>query len=486
MSAMTKSEQIQFSERLDNLLKIVSDETMLAYNSNLVEGDEWGGADLIITTDPNRNRWETDTFVVVKEIKSILWLVNELRELYNEFGTSVSKYTYYPYIGESINVAIANGCDDTVSILIAMIEAARKWAFGESVFTSEVSRVYFNTAGFSASPDNLGQKTARKSRGLSDKLMEDLLDGMLSPVLQEVKDDGMTLDFQIRKNEVHIYYRGGKILGIKPNSKMDTYNFKFDRNYFQKGDAIDLPQSKVSNANQATEWVDIFPHLKRAIDRYKVRKSEGAEREFQQIVSRENTYTKTACKSDYFIVDIEYQTNLGQDSFTKFDLVGILWPALAECRDVPCAYHPKLAIFEMKYGERAFDGKSGLIEHFEKTLRFAKEGNGLSGLKTELVNIFRQKRELGLVSFPKDNHPVEVVKLSDEKPQFIMLIANHAIRMPRLRNILHDESFVEKYNSLSEYMDIRFAVASFLGYGLYESSMLTLGEFTELVAMRSK
>ena len=125
---MTTAEQLQFCERLDNLRKIISDKALLDNNSSLVQDHEWGGADLIITTDSNRKRWETDTFVVVEDIKPILWLMHELRELYNENGTSESKYTYYPYIGESINEVITNGCNDTTSILIAMIEAARNWA----------------------------------------------------------------------------------------------------------------------------------------------------------------------------------------------------------------------------------------------------------------------------------------------------------------------------------------------------------------------
>jgi len=128
---MTKTEQLQFSERLDNLRKIVSDKILLNNNSKLVQDYEWGGADLIITTDPSRTHWETDTFVLVEDIKPILWLMDELRELYNELGGGASKYTYYPYIGESINKAIANGCKATPCLLIAMIEAARTWSLGE-------------------------------------------------------------------------------------------------------------------------------------------------------------------------------------------------------------------------------------------------------------------------------------------------------------------------------------------------------------------
>ena len=130
MSGMTKSEQIQFFERLDTLRKMVFDKNLLEKNARLVQDEEWGGANLIITADPNRTHWDNDTFVVVENIKSVLWLMDELRELYNGLGSNNSKYTYYPFIGESINEAIANGCKDTVCILTAMIDAAKEWASG--------------------------------------------------------------------------------------------------------------------------------------------------------------------------------------------------------------------------------------------------------------------------------------------------------------------------------------------------------------------
>ncbi|WP_243312416.1 hypothetical protein [Fundidesulfovibrio agrisoli] len=120
---MTKSEQLQFCERLDTLRKIVSDVNLLANKSSLVQQTEWGGAGLIITTDPDRNRWESDTFVVVEDIKPVLWLMDELRELYDELGSDISKYTYYPHIGKSISREISNGHTDTISILNTMIEA---------------------------------------------------------------------------------------------------------------------------------------------------------------------------------------------------------------------------------------------------------------------------------------------------------------------------------------------------------------------------
>ena len=66
------------------------------------------------------------------------------------------------------------------------------------------------------------------ARILSDNFIRDFKEGLLFPVLKEVREEGMTLDFQIRNEEAHIYYRGGKILGVKPGQVPGQYVFFFE------------------------------------------------------------------------------------------------------------------------------------------------------------------------------------------------------------------------------------------------------------------
>lgn len=325
-------------------------------------------------------------------------------------------------------------------------------------------------------------------RNLNKEFMDDLASGLLRLILKEVREEGMTLDFQIRENEVHIYYRGGKILGMQPNLTAPGYVFSFDANYFLHGEAIPLPSSIVAEEKDVRVWLDMLPFLKRAIDRSQSQVSENAEREFQQVVSRENTYSGTANQSDYFIVDIEYQTSKGlpKGRATKFDLMGILWSAEAAKRRSATKQRPRLALFEMKYGDDALTKESGMVDHLKNTLRFAQKEGALQKLKEEIVSVFQQKRDLGLVRFGKDTNPAKIVELSDDPPQFIFLLAAHAPRRTVLRRTLNSQEFQQHHKALSAFMDVRFAVANFMGYGLYESCMLTLDEFMQRLEAQSK
>ena len=76
-------------------------------------------------------------------------------------------------------------------------------------------------------------------RGLSPEFLDAFLNGLLEPILNRVKQDN-TLDFQIRENEVHIYYRGGRILDIIPKTE-GVFEFSFDPNYFGASKFPELP-----------------------------------------------------------------------------------------------------------------------------------------------------------------------------------------------------------------------------------------------------
>lgn len=314
-------------------------------------------------------------------------------------------------------------------------------------------------------------------RYLSPAFLDAFKSGVLHPILEAVLHDN-TLDFQIREEEVHVYYRGGKIIQI---SQTDTrqFRFSFDPEYCKEA-PLELPKANAP----AQDWVETFPLLKRAMDRH-FTKNEKCEREFQQLIVRENTYSKSSNSTDFFIVDIEYVNPLkveNRSTTTRFDLIGLHWPAEVAIRRNANTYRPRLCIFELKYGDSALGGKSGLVDHLNNTLKFC-ETQALEGLKDEVVKLFRQKRKLKLVRFSKTGAPGEIVAL-DERPMFIFLLANHNPRSTVLGSVLDTPEFKDAYDKLNEYMDIRFGVASFFGYGLYEERhMLTLEKFRSLLVV---
>jgi hypothetical protein len=63
----------------------------------------FGGANLIITNDTQRNYHEGDILVCSEHASALSWLVVELKKIYNEEIDSLNKYDFYPYIGQLIN-----------------------------------------------------------------------------------------------------------------------------------------------------------------------------------------------------------------------------------------------------------------------------------------------------------------------------------------------------------------------------------------------
>ncbi|GFM37367.1 hypothetical protein [Desulfovibrio psychrotolerans] len=310
-------------------------------------------------------------------------------------------------------------------------------------------------------------------RKLSPEFITDLKNGNLTPVLKRVRDDH-TLDLQIRDNEIHIYYRGGKLVGIKRNNNTNSYKMDFDKNYLKDPSYfVNLPYD-VSSMNDAQRWVNDFQFLKLEMDIH-FSKNMKPEREFQQLVSRENSYSRVSNLTDYFIVDVEFEKTVNTIS-TKFDAMAIYWPSTSSARKFIESPSQKLAIIEVKYSDSALSGSSGIVEHMEKTVACLREPGDCEEIKITICEQFNQKRELGLVLFSKNGNKNAVPELSG-RPIYILLLANHDPASKVLRNELNSDAFNQAYMALQQYADVKFATSSFMGYGLFEECMLDLDSF---------
>jgi len=301
-------------------------------------------------------------------------------------------------------------------------------------------------------------------RGLEPSFIKDLKDGILKDIISRVKEDD-TLDFQIRENEVHIYYRGGKILGMK--SARGHYKTSFDTNYCHKlryeEQISNLPKT-IYSEEDLSQWVDAFPILKQTMDLY-FAKTEKTEREFQQLVARENNNTKIANSTDYFILDIEY-TSKGQTDKGRFDMVALAWPAIASERK---SNNADLAFIEMKYGKDALGGNASITKHIKDMNDFLADKANLNVIQAEMTMVFKQKRELGLIKSISHNIN-EITDISNDKPDFILLIAGYTHRSEKLLVQLKEAPPMLNAN-------LKIATANFMGYALYHNSIYDLNEF---------
>jgi len=160
-------------------------------------------------------------------------------------------------------------------------------------------------------------------RQLAQTFLNDLknTDGVLWPVLDRVKQD-QTLMLAIRSGYINIYYRGGNLLKIQ-EQRDGSYRSFFDEQY-NKGQ-LPLPNCPAIIRNQADagSWVESFPQLKQVMDLF-FSTHNKPEREFQQLVARENNFSTISNESEYFILDIEFADS---DLGARFDMLAMRWLA---------------------------------------------------------------------------------------------------------------------------------------------------------------
>jgi len=295
-------------------------------------------------------------------------------------------------------------------------------------------------------------------RGLSGKFIKELKSGLLNPILSLVQKDS-TLCLEIRENYINVYYRGGNLLRIE--QKNDSCTVHFEKKYIRE-DFGKLPSSQLTAYNNVEAWIAIIPFLKNEMDLWFGRHPKN-EREFQQLMVRENNFGNSAKSTDYFICDIEYtQPNTNW----RFDLVAINWPSTPSARKNN--KNLRLSFIEMKYLDHALTEKNtGINKHIRDMNGFLELPSNLLNIKNEMKTLFNQKLELGLIDNKK---PIE--SFGDQKPEYIFVFANHDPES----NILKREmkKLLDCPNA-----ELKFGVSTFMGYGLYGQNIYSQNSFLE-------
>lgn len=308
-------------------------------------------------------------------------------------------------------------------------------------------------------------------RALSTSFMKDLLttDGVLHPLLERIKQDH-TLMLSIRKDYINIYYRGGNILRVKEQSA-GSYSSYFNEEYNKLGISVPIIPSAITSKNDCDQWVNAFQELKGIMDCYFSTYSKP-EREFQQLIARENNFSTISNQSEYFVSDIEFAD---PDIGARFDILALQW--LVSQRKKTDACRP--ALIEMKYGDNALSGSSGLIKHLEDIDSLIADKGRYQTLIETMESQFNQLDELGLMKFNRVANWTNIKMASDEKPEVIFILANHNPRSSVLGSILSD-SRIDDFDNSSNF-NLRFYVSSFSGYALHADCMVSLEDFRKLV-----
>ncbi len=293
--------------------------------------------------------------------------------------------------------------------------------------------------------------------------------GWLAALLARVKEDD-TLMLALRGDYVNIYYRGGNLLKIAQNSG-GNYLATFDAKYNKTGHDLPTFPFSIVSAQDTVELIRHIPALKYTMDSYFSRHRKP-EREFQQLVARENNCSPISNETEYFIVDIEIAGALTK---ARFDMLGVRW--LRNERKKQNSLVPVL--IEMKYGIEALEGKSGLQEHLDDAHSISIES--WKSLFSDLEKQVNQLADLGLLEFNR-SRPDERLELdSAATPELVFLLANYNPASTKLSRFLATLDVPTASAEGKINYELLFSVASFAGYGLHRACMLSLAEFKALV-----
>lgn len=294
------------------------------------------------------------------------------------------------------------------------------------------------------------------THGIPGSFMSALRDGCLKPILRTVHADD-TLMLGLRGPYVSIYYRGGELLKIDGRAP-GGFRITANADYGHPQDHVDRT---IATAAQAEDLVLTLPIMKGKMDCHsKIRSSH--EREFQQLVVRENNRSRSAGSSDYFITDIEHASGSA-----RFDMLGARWSH----RDRKHGDRLMPVIFEMKYGENALGGSAGLDKHMEDLRRRLSDSHFVDTLKANVASQFDQLAKLGLMEFNRSGS-IDTFTCGDQL-RIVFVLAAFNPRSSKLLPILQ-ELHEQWQASPIPNTDVRVFHASFCGYLMHENSMLDL------------
>jgi hypothetical protein len=323
-------------------------------------------------------------------------------------------------------------------------------------------------------------------RGLSEKFLADLKNELLRPLLSLVKADN-TLMLAIRDNYINIYYRGGSLLKLTCQGDRRykaEFNWQYAENWpaevndflFGQDEITVLKESFSKNdiletSEQVKLWLAAFPRLKQIMDIW-LTKYDKSEREFQQLIVRENNFSSLANQTDYFIVDIE-----AAYPGARFDLLAAKWPATQKARRND---QVSLAFIEMKYGEKSLTGGAGLTKHLEDIEKFITSPEQLSRLGRIAAQQMAQLNDLGLLKHTRTD--ARKFEFMEGPPEVILLLAGYPLQSQRLRELFEKEkTALERYaNNEPGRFALKFHCPHSAGYALFCKDMITLEQFKRL------
>ena len=250
------------------------------------------------------------------------------------------------------------------------------------------------------------------------------------------------LDMQLRDNYINVYYKGGNILRIKPES------YFLDEMYFNDSDKMRSKYAKedpIIHANLVKQRDDLvkfledkgriadyFSKAKAVMDKWALSLSDKVE--FEEKKEQQEIAIANRKDTDFVVLDLEYAVS----SASEYAYNGTLDKKVPRF-DIIAIHDGRLVVIELKKGLGAVPGTSGIKAHmdcFENTI-----GQDINMLFVkEMQELLRQKQAFGLLN--------ETLEIKDEKPLFMFAYADEkgkdefACFADRCRNEGYKDEFI--------------------------------------------
>ena len=278
-----------------------------------------------------------------------------------------------------------------------------------------------------------------------------------------ISDD--TLCPVLRRNKIDVYYRGFKTFSVAKDLIIRNPD-EFENELY----IYDIPK-EIS----LKEFTQYLPYMKQNIDLWMgAGKKRPYEREFMQLIMRENNSKKAGNLSDYFIVDMEHQYEKGG---AIPDLVGLIMERGKRQNPVF-----RLSIIEVKYLDSAFAGTAGIHSHIADYVQLINNSDMLSEVKHDISEMFYQSKRLGLLPGIKNKY--DRIDISDDRPELLLALVSRNTnngKNNRQDDVESLKSILEQ--SLNEYgdmlNDVYVAGTAEMGFGLYSDRKSSLKSFLQ-------
>ena len=92
--------------------------------------EQFSGAGIVISSDPNCKRGSSDKFVVTQYADQVGWLVSQLKKAYQKHIDSTNKYGFYAMLGDVAIHHLKQGDDvfKLFDLMEDMMKHAESWA----------------------------------------------------------------------------------------------------------------------------------------------------------------------------------------------------------------------------------------------------------------------------------------------------------------------------------------------------------------------